>query len=630
MHSNRGSNSDPTFRSRPRATSEVVRRVGVYLRPYKLMVVGTVGCAVLSLAFSFVYPRLTRVIIDDVIKKEHYDWLTPVALGLIGAFLFRELFNSIRIRINNTLEQNVIYDMRRDVYARLQRLPVAWFDQRASGDLMTRIIEDVNNVERLLIDGVEQGTVAVLSIIGALVFMSLSSGTLTLVSLIPVPFLIGGALWYTLTAHKRYRLQREAATAMNALLMDNLQGIRQIKAFGRQAHEDERFAARADDLRKGSLVVMRTWANYGPAMQFFGALGIGLVLWIGGVEVIHKKIDVGELVAFTVLAGMFFYEPIGRLHGLNQMLQSARAAAARVFDILDMPEERSERRGILRKPVRGEIVYENVSFSYAQEERRSPDQKTNPPAHVGDSESQSPSERHILHNISLHAAPGEMIALVGPTGAGKSTLVNLLPAFYETTPGKILIDGQDIKGISLESLREHISVVSQEAFLFNGTVRENILYGRLNATDEELIAASRAANCHDFISKLPNGYDSRVGERGVKLSVGEKQRVSIARALLKDAPILILDEATASVDTATEKLIQEALERLMANRTSFVIAHRLSTIRNADQILVMRQGQIVERGPHDELMALNGLYAKLARIQGTTFIEEGFDKLQVG
>lgn len=597
-----GSHTDPTFQSKPRPTSEVIRRVSVYLRPYRLMVLGTILFAILSLAAGFLYPKLTRVIIDDVITQGRRDLLTPVALGLLGAFFLRELFNSIRIRINNTLEQNVIYDMRRQVFARLQRLPVPWFDQRASGDLMTRVIEDVNNVERLLIDGVEQGTVAVLSIGAALVLMFSSSPTLALVSLIPVPFLVGGALWYTLTAHKRYRLQREASSAMNALLMDNLQGMRQIKAFGRQSHEDMRFEKRADELRTGTLVVMRVWANYGPAMQFFGALGIGLVLWVGGWQVIQKKMEIGELVAFMFYAGMFFYEPIGRLHGLNQMLQSARAAAARVFDILDTNEERSDRRGTLKEPVLGEVVYENVGFSYGE-------------------------NRIVLREISLRAKPGEMIALVGPTGAGKSTLVNLLPAFYEATTGRIQIDGQDIRGIALESLRTNISVVSQEAFLFNGTVRENILYGRLDATEEELIAAARAANCHDFISRLPQGYDSHVGERGVKLSVGEKQRISIARALLKDSPILILDEATASVDTATEKLIQEALERLMANRTSFVIAHRLSTIRKANQILVMRQGQIVERGAHDELMALNGLYAKLARIQGTTFIEESFERM---
>jgi ATP-binding cassette, subfamily B, bacterial len=630
----RGSNADPTFRSKPRSTGEVVRRVAVYLRPYKGMVVGTVGCAVLSLAAGFLYPKLTSVIIDKVIKHNRTDLLVPAALGLIGAFLLREIFNSLRIRINNSLEQNVIYDMRREIYARLQRLPVPWFDQRATGDLMTRIIEDVNSVERLLIDGVEQGTVSILSIVAALVLMSGVSGTLTLVALIPVPFLIAGALWYTLTAHKRYRLQREASSAMNALLMDNLQGIRQIKAFSRQPHEDQRFAQRADELRTGTLVVMRVWATYGPAMQFFGALGVGLVLWFGGAQVMQGNMEVGQLFAFMLYAGMFFYEPIGRLHGLNQMLQSARAAAARVFDILDAGEERSDRQGKLIAPIRGEVVYENVGFSYTREERRSPD-RSEPSApdraglEVGApiSDPSPVRERRVLNGISLHARPGEMVALVGPTGAGKSTLVNLLPAFYEPTAGSIRIDGQDISGVALGSLREHVSVVSQEAFLFNGTIRENILYGRLDATEEELVSAARAANCHDFISRLPNGYDSRVGERGVKLSVGEKQRVSIARALLKNAPILILDEATASVDTATERLIQEALERLMANRTSFVIAHRLSTIRRANQILVLRHGEIVERGTHEELLGINGLYAKLARIQGTTFIEESFEKL---
>lgn len=601
-HPGYGAHTDPTFKSKPRATGEVVRRVIVYLRPYRGLAAATVLFAILSLTAGLAFPSLVRTIIDDVVANGRRELLTPAALGLLAAFFLREAFNSIRIRVNNRLEQNVIFDMRREVYGRLQRLPVGWFDQRASGDLMTRVIEDVNSVERLLIDGVEQGTVAVLSILGALAFMFFFSPTLACVALIPAPFLAAGAWWYTTTAHLRYRQQREAASAMNALLMDNLQGIRQVKAFSRQEHEDARFAGRADDLRRGTLVVMSAWAWYGPAMQFVGALGIGLVLWHGGAQVIAGRLAVGELMAFILYAGLFFYEPIGRLHGLNQMLQAARAAAARVFDILDATAERSDRTLSLRTPVRGEVRYASVGFGYE-------------------------GGKTVLSNVSLHAQPGEMIALVGPTGAGKSTLVSLLPAFYEHTAGQITIDGQDTRGITLESLREHISVVSQEPFLFNGTLRENILYGRLTASEADMIAAARAANCHDFIRRLPEGYDSHVGERGIKLSVGEKQRVSIARALLKNAPILVLDEATASVDTATEKLIQEALERLMAGRTSFVIAHRLSTIRAASQILVLRHGEIVERGSHEELLALGGLYAKLARIQNTTFIEEGFARL---
>jgi ATP-binding cassette subfamily B protein/subfamily B ATP-binding cassette protein MsbA len=351
---------------------------------------------------------------------------------------------------------------------------------------------------------------------------------------------------------------------------------------------------------------MRAWAAYSPAMSCAAALGTALVLWFGTREVLAGQLKLGELTAFLIFLTMF-YDPVNRLHGLNQMLQAARAGGERVFDILDAETEATNpnrTEALVAGPVRvrGEVVYENVSFSYSV-------------------------DRVVLKNISLHARPGEMIALVGPTGAGKSTLVNLLPAFYEHTAGRILIDGRDISRATLDSLRSQISVVAQEPFLFNGTIRENILYGNLTATNEDLFAAARAANCHDFITRLSDGYDARVGERGVKLSVGEKQRVSIARALLKNAPIIILDEATASVDTATEKLIQEALDHLMQNRTSFVIAHRLSTIRKADQILVLRAGEIVERGAHDELLTRGGLYAKLARIQNTTFIEEGFERL---
>ncbi|MFL3665502.1 MAG: ABC transporter ATP-binding protein [Verrucomicrobiota bacterium] len=596
--------NDPTFTAKKRSTTEIIRRVSVYLWPYKWLALSTVGCAVLSLLCAFAFPRLTQYIIDVVIGDGQSDKLTPVTLLLLGAFFLRDFFNSVRIQVNNHFEQNVVFDMRRDVYGRLQRLPVSYYDKRASGDLMTRVIEDVNAVERLLIDGTEQGTVAIVSIFGVLAILFATNPVLAGVAMIPIPLLAIGAMCYTFTAHSRYRKQRQASSAMNALLMDNLQGVREIKAFGRERHEDERFTDRAEAMRQGTLTIMRAWAFYNPAMSFIAASGTGLVLWIGGGQVMNDEMSVGELVAFLFYLALF-YEPIGKLHGLNQMLQAARAGGERVFDILDATEERKDiaESNPLPEPVRGEVEFREVHFEYTE-------------------------DKPALHDISLIAKPGQMTALVGPTGAGKSTLVNLLPAFYEATGGAITIDGQGIDATSLDSLRKNISVVSQEPFLFNGTVGENIAYGNLDADDEKIAEAAQAANCFDFISELTEGFGTRVGERGVRLSVGEKQRISIARALLKASPILILDEATASVDTATERLIQQALERLMVGRTTFVIAHRLSTIRKADQILVLKHGRITERGTHDELVGQKGLYARLARIQNTTFIEESFEKLE--
>jgi ABC-type multidrug transport system fused ATPase/permease subunit len=596
--------NDPTFTAKKRSTTEIIRRVSVYLWPYKWLALATVGCAVLSLLCAFAFPRLTQIIIDDVIGDGQTDKLTPVILLLLGAFFLRDFFNSVRIQVNNHFEQNVVFDMRRDVYGRLQRLPVSYYDKRASGDLMTRVIEDVNAVERLLIDGTEQGTVAIVSIFGVLAILFATNPVLAGMAMIPIPLLAIGAMCYTLTAHRRYRKQRQTSSAMNALLMDNLQGVREIKAFGRERHEDERFTDRAEAMRQSTLTIMRAWAFYNPAMSFIAASGTSLVLWIGGGQVLNNEMSVGELVAFLFYLALF-YEPIGKLHGLNQMLQAARAGGERVFDILDATEERKDiaESNPLPEPVRGEVEFREVHFEYTE-------------------------DKPALHDISLTAKPGQMTALVGPTGAGKSTLVNLLPAFYEATGGAITIDGQGIAATSLESLRKNISIVSQEPFLFNGTIGENIAYGNLDADAEKIAEAAQAANCFDFISELTEGFGTRVGERGVRLSVGEKQRISIARALVKASPILILDEATASVDTATERLIQQALERLMAGRTTFVIAHRLSTIRKADQILVLKHGRITERGTHDELVGQQGLYARLARIQNTTFIEESFEKLE--
>ena len=587
------------FTVRSRTTWEIVRRVSGYLRPYPLLASGTILCAVLGQMAAFAYPKLTRFVLDDVIAPGRRDLLGGAILGLLGAFALRDALNSWRIRLNNRFEQNVIFDIRRQVYGRLQQLPPAWFDHRATGDLMTRVIEDVGAMERLLIDGTEQGVVAVLGVVGVAILLFLNDPFLAGIALVPVPLLVAGGVWYTRTAASRYRARSRASSAMNALLMDNLQGIRQIKLFGREAHEEARFAERADALREGALTVMKAWAGYNPAMQFASALGTVLVLWLGGRKVLDGSMSPGALVEFLLFLGMF-YAPLNVLHQLNQMSQSARAAGERIFDILDAPPEPpgdgpTEAPAGISAPhrFRGDVAFEGVAAAYE-------------------------GRAEALTDITLDVQAGQTIALVGPTGAGKSTLVNLLPRFYPVAAGKITIDGQPLDSIPLGRLRSQIAVVSQEPFLFNGTIRENILYGRLDATEAGMVAAAETANAAEFIRRLPEGFDTQVGERGIRLSVGEKQRISIARALLKDAPILILDEATASVDTATERLIQEALKRLMSHRTSFVIAHRLGTIRDADLIVVLKDGRIVERGTHSELLGAEGLYARLHRAQEAT------------
>jgi len=540
-----------------------------------------VACTVLVL----VLPTVTQVLVDEVMKKHRQELLFKTAALGIGAIFLRQVLFTLRTYGNNALEQRLIHDLRRKLYDKLQRLPIKWFDSNSSGEIMSRVASDVPSTDRVIVETIDQAIPAVLQFVIMAGWMFYNSWELALVTLAPLPIIGLITTIYSRVAEPRWRESSEASAALNALLHDNLAGIRQIKAYTVEPEALDRFDAASLHVGEKHMRVMKGQAIVWPGVSLLAESGIILMLGCGAWWVLQGKMTEGTPMAFLVAWG-FLFDPISRINNLTQLYLGGKVAARRVFDILDLPDETNLTEGERPAEFKGGVVFDDAGFSY------DPD---------------SPAVR----GISIVAEPGMTVALVGPTGAGKSTVLNLLTRFYETDRGSILLDGHPIETLSKEWLRDHTGYVTQESFLFNTTLRDNMKLAKPDATDDEIWAALDSANASPFVRELPEMLDTVAGERGVRFSGGEKQRLSIARALLKNPPLLLLDEATSALDNETERLVQQALETLRSDRTSFVIAHRLSTVRKADLICVLEDGKLVESGKHEELLARGGLYSRL-------------------
>lgn len=565
-------------------------RILSYIKPYMHRLIFAMFCTIMAAAGNLYIPWIIKDMIDEVLADKNGTMLNWIAASIIAIFVVRGLFWYGQNYLMSYVGQSVIIDIRAAVFKKLQRLSVSFYDKNKTGTIMSYVTNDVNALQSAMVENTIEMITEGFILIGSVVAMIYLDWRLTLFTVCTFPVV----LWFMEFFGKKIRKTggriQECTADITSVLQEFVASARVIKSFVREDYEVDRFDVENRANFRANMKNAQLMATLTPVVELVAAIGVTMIIWCGGNNVINGTITAGSLVAFLTYA-VNISNPIKRLTRVIGNIQKALAAAQRVFMIIDMPEEIAESRDAKQLPeVSGKVEFQNVSFAY--------DDKGN-----------------VITDLSFSVKPGEVIAIVGPSGAGKSTIANLLPRFYDVNKGDIKIDGHSVREVTLDSLREQVGIVPQETMLFNGSVYNNILYGRLDATKEEIEAAAKAANAHDFIMQLTDGYETKLGDRGVNLSGGQRQRIAIARAILKNPRILILDEATSALDTESERVVQEALDRLMVGRTSFVIAHRLSTVKNADKILVLEKGNLVESGTHDELLALDGLYAHLYKIQ---------------